>query len=138
MKKFIWLFFCLTVLVLLFNSCKKTPGQGGNAQIKGKVWTEDWDDPFFTYISHEYPSANQTVYLYFGDDTSPGTSVKTNDTGEFEFKYLRKGDYKVVVWSKAKQNSSNLNDPKTIAVEAKVTLAKRRDVKDVGTLTIKD
>jgi hypothetical protein len=138
MKKIIRLFFCLTCLVLLFNSCKKTPGQGGNAQIKGKVWTEDWDDPFFTYISHEYPSANQTVYLYFGNDASPGTSVKTNDNGEFEFKYLRKGDYKIVVWSKAKQNSSNLNDPKTIAVEAKVTLAKRRDVKDVGTLTIKD
>ncbi len=56
MKKLIQLLFCLSFVAFLFNSCKKTPGEGGNAQIKGKVWTEDWDDPFFTYISHEYPS----------------------------------------------------------------------------------
>ena len=137
MRRIFISFFSAAVLILSFNSCKKTPGQGGNAQITGKVWTEDWDDPFFTYIIHKYPGANVTVYLYFGDDLSPGTSEKTNDKGEFQFKYLRKGNYRVSVYSKIKQDPLNTNSPKTEAINANLTLSKRKEIKDVGTLLIK-
>ena len=137
MKKIIPLLFSLSLSLMLFNSCKKTPGEGGSAQIQGKVWTEDWDDPFFTYIIHQYPSADEKVYLFFGDDLSPGTSTRTNGNGEFEFKYLRKGKYKVVVYSKVKQDPMVMNSPKTIAVEATADLSKSKDSKDVGTLIIK-
>ena len=137
MKKIISLLLSLSLVFILCNSCKKTPGQGGNASIKGKVWTEDWDDPFFTYIVHQYPSVNEIVYLFFGDDLSPGTSTRTNGNGEFEFKYLRKGKYKVVVYSKVKQDPMVVNSPKTVAVEATLDLTKSKDVQDIGTLTIK-
>lgn len=137
MKKTILTLLLISLLAGI-HSCKKTPGEGGNAQITGKVWTEDWDNPNFTYIVHEYPGANVNVYIYFGDDLSPGESVKTNANGEFQFKYLRKGDYKIVVYSKTKQDPSSLSSPSTIPIEVKATLSKRKEIKDVGTLTIKE
>src|ERR1700740_2320820 len=88
-RKSISPFFCFAAL-LAVSSCKKTPGEGGNAQIKGTYWVRNYD-PFFQFVQGRYPAVNTTVYLFFGDDTSPGTTVKTNANGEFEFKYLRKG-----------------------------------------------
>jgi len=128
----------LVPVFFVLNSCKKTPGEGGNAQITGKVWTEDWDDPFFTYIIHEYPASNINVYIFFGDDTSPGESVKTNSDGEFQFKWLRKGKYRIVAYSKIKQDPNNVNSPKEEAVEVTVEITKKRDIKDAGTLTVKN
>ena len=42
--------FVLPVLVftLIFTSCKKEPGPGGRATIKGKVYAEYWDKYFVT------------------------------------------------------------------------------------------
>lgn len=126
--------FVLTGLVILFSvsSCKKTPGEGGNAQITGTYWVRNYD-PYFQFVQGRYPAVNSTVYLFFGDDTSPGTSTKTNANGEFEFKYLRKGKYKVVAYSKQLQSSSA---PAEFAVETIVNIAKRKEIKDIGLDTI--
>jgi hypothetical protein len=137
MKRHFSILSLLFAFFMLFNSCKKTAGQGGNAQITGKIWVQDWDDPYFTYILHEYPGANVTVNLYFEDDLSPGATEKTNDQGEFQFKFLRKGNYKVSVYSKIKQDPLNVNSPKVEAIESKLTLNKRKEISDIGTLTIK-
>lgn len=120
-------------ILWMFNSCKKTPGEGGNAQIKGTYWVRNYD-PFFTIVQGRYPAVNTTVYLFFGDDTSPGTSAKTNENGEFEFKYLRKGKYRVVAYSK--QFQSTTSTPNEYAVETIVNIAKRKEVKDIGLDTL--
>jgi hypothetical protein len=115
------------------NSCKKTPGEGGNAQIKGTFWVRNYD-PFFTIVQGRYPAVNTSVYLFFGDDVSPGTSTKTNANGEFEFKYLRKGKYRVVAYSKQFQNTTST--PNEFPVEVIVNLSKRKEIKDIGLDTL--
>jgi hypothetical protein len=131
-KNIIYIFFGF-VLILNFNSCKKTPGEGGNATIKGTFWDRNHDQ-FFTYVTGRYPSVNTTVYIFFGDDVSPGTSVKTNSNGEFEFKYLRKGKYRIVAYSKQVQSSSST--PKEFPIETIVNINKRKEVKDIGLDTL--
>ena len=86
------------LLTSLF-SCKKTAGSGGKAGIKGKVWVEDWNTSY-TIKNGEYAGVDLDVYIIYGDDVSYGDRTKTSYTGEFEFKYLRKGKYKVYVYSK--------------------------------------
>ncbi|MBC7695876.1 MAG: carboxypeptidase regulatory-like domain-containing protein [Burkholderiales bacterium] len=121
------------VLILNIISCKKTPGEGGNATIKGAFWDRNHDQ-FFTYVTGRYPAVNATVYLFFGEDSSPGTSVKTNSNGEFEFKYLRKGKYRVVAYSKQIQSTSST--PKEFPVETILNISKRKEVKDIGLDTL--
>lgn len=124
---------CCFAVFMAISSCKKTPGQGGNASIKGVLWLRNYD-PFFTIVKGRYPAINKTVYLFFGDDTSPGTSVNTNENGEFEFKYLRKGKYRVIFYSTQYQSTNTT--PNVFPVEHLVELAKRKEVKDIGLDTI--
>lgn len=127
----------LLLLILILGalvSCQKTPGQGGNAQITGTYWTRK-HDPFYTVVTGRYPAINQSVYLFFGDETSPGTSVKTNDKGGFQFNYLRKGKYRVVAYSKQYQPSGS-NLPNEFAVETVVNIDTRKQIKNIGLDTL--
>lgn len=128
-------FYTSLLLVSSLLSCKKTPGEGGNAQIKGKYWVKKYD-AFFTNVTGEYPAINQTVYLYFGEDASPGTSVKTNENGEFSFTYLRKGSYRVVAYSQRAQGGNGTSLPKDSAVETIVNIGERKAIKDIGQYTL--
>lgn len=93
----------LTVLliVLVIASCKKPPGEGGKASIKGTLLAEDWNSSF-TIKNSEYPAYDEDVYIIYGDDVSYSDKTKSNYNGEYEFKYLRKGKYKIYVYSKDK------------------------------------
>lgn len=130
-KKIVPVLFCIAILLANY-SCKKTPGEGGNAQIKGTYWVRNYD-PFFQFVQGRFPAVNTTVYLFFGDDVSPGTSVKTNANGEYEFKYLRKGKYRVVAYSKQLQGSSTPNE---FPVEMTVNITKHKEIKNVGLDTL--
>ena len=121
------------VLLISLYSCKKTPGYGGNATIKGTFWARNYD-VYRSYVTGRYPAVNTTVYLFFGDDVSPGTSATTNSIGEFEFKYLRKGKYKVVAYSKQRQSTAST--PNVFPVEHIVDITKRMEVKNIGLDTL--
>lgn len=125
----------ISFILLLANiySCKKTPGQGGNATIRGTYWVRNYD-VFRTYVTGRYPAVNTSVYLFFGDDVSPGASETTNANGEFEFKYLRKGKYKVVAYSKQRQSTPST--PNVFPVEHDVNITKRKEVKNIGLDTL--
>ncbi len=92
-----------------FSSCKKAAGEGGTSSITGKVWAEDWNTAFTTK-NGEYNAADEDVYIIYGDDLSYGDKTKTNYNGEFSFKYLRKGKYRVYVYSKDKTLTSQSGD----------------------------
>ncbi len=81
--------------------CKKSAGEGGKSSIKGSLLVEDWNSGF-TIKNGEYPGADEDVYIIYGDYVSYNDKTKTNYNGEFEFKYLRKGSYKIYVYSKDK------------------------------------
>lgn len=81
-------------LVVLF-SCKKPAGEGGNSSIRGRIWVKDYP------TLNEYAATDEDVYIIYGDDISYGERLRTNYEGYYEFKYLRKGKYKIYAYSMA-------------------------------------
>ncbi|MES2678806.1 MAG: hypothetical protein V4635_02930 [Bacteroidota bacterium] len=109
----------ITILLLIgaalfFGACKKRAGEGGTSSIKGRVWAEDWNAAF-TVKNGEYAGADEDVYIIYGDDVSYGDKTKANYNGEFEFKYLREGKYRVYVYSKDKTLTSQSGDTSVIS-----------------------
>lgn len=111
------LIFVLSVLLFWgITSCKKTAGSGGNSSIHGKVWAKDYP------TLAEYPATEKDVYIIYGDDLSYGDRVRTNYDGVFEFKYLRKGKYKVYTYSK---KITNQQLDSAVVVEVEITSSKQ-------------
>ncbi len=130
-KKLLVLAFILSAFILI--SCKKTPGFGGNARIRGKVYVKQYD-PFFVYQESEYFGPNIAVQITFGDDISPDATENTNANGEFEFQYMRTGKYTVNVYSKVLKDS--LHPSGLVPVDTTFTINNSHDIVDLGTLTI--
>jgi hypothetical protein len=120
-----------TAMLIMCVSCSKEPGEGGNATITGKVWVKDYNSTF-TILQEEYYAQDEDVYIVFGDDVSYGDHVKTLYNGSFEFKYLRKGDYHVYVYSKDSTNTTNAMIP----VIRNVTIDKRNETVEVPMIVI--
>lgn len=78
------------------SGCKKPAGPGGKATIKGKVYAYDFDNTQRFLISKGY-SADEKVYIMYGNENTIGNDVRTSADGSFEFKYLNKGHYKIFV-----------------------------------------
>ena len=132
MKKSILKLVAITVVIFLFNSCKKEAGEGGNSSIRGKVWVVNYNATF-TSINNEYVGADEYVYIIYGSDVSYGDRTKTNPEGAFEFKYLREGSYTVYVYSKDKTQASPSGQ---VAVKVGTSISKEEQVVDLGTITI--
>jgi hypothetical protein len=114
------------------SACKKPAGPGGYASIKGTVWVEDWNTTFTLKIS-EYAGADEDVYIIYGDETGYGDHIKTDYNGEFEFKYLRQGKYKVYVYSKDK----TLQAPSgKVAVVSEIEITDKKQNADLGQIII--
>lgn len=127
--------FLLIVVCISFFSCKKPAGSGGNSSIKGTVWVLDYDKNL-TSIQYAYAGVDVEVYVIYGDDVTAGDKVNTNAAGEFEFKYLRKGNYKIYAISKEKIGTTN--DSKDQAVSIDVTISKNKSTVEAGQITIKN
>jgi len=98
MKKLLLFALPLSIAILI-SSCSKEPGVGGNATIHGKVYAKYYNKLFTVYLGEGY-SGDNDVYIIYGDDQSYGDRTRTSYDGTYEFKYLRKGKYKVYVYSK--------------------------------------
>ena len=121
----------LTILVS-FYSCEKEAGIGGTGEIKGTI-TVRLFDPEFKVLQASYPAANKSVYILYGDETTISDNTKTSDSGEFSFKYLREGNYKVFAYSE----SSLENSPsESVTVEKEVSLSSNKDEIDIGDMVI--
>lgn len=124
----------LFIIPLLFSlSCKKTAGEGGRAKITGKIWVEDWDKNFLVK-QFEYAGSDEDVYIIYGDHLSEDDKVAANANGEFEFKYLRKGKYKVYIFSDKKQTTTSQSPQEAIIKEIEIKSTK--ETVDLGTITI--
>lgn len=119
----------LLLLTLMAGSCRKGPGEGGNSSINGYIHVIEMN-AFLTDTFGEYPGVDEWVYIIYGDDISYGDRTRANYEGRFEFKYLRKGDYKVYVYS----DDTTLAGTK--AIIKNVTINKNKETVDAGTFTI--
>lgn len=98
----------LTLMGVLW-ACKKAPGEGGKATINGKIWVEDWNNAF-TIKNGEYAGYDRDVYIIYGEAGGYSDRTRANYSGEFEFRYLRKGKYKIYVYSKDNTLTSQSGD----------------------------
>lgn len=104
----------LSALILAIGacqSCKKPPGPGGRATIKGTVFKKDFDSQYRYQISSG-PASGQKVNIIYGS-TVVGKNVTTDEKGNFEFRFLNRGHYRVFVNSidtsyKMKGNKTNI------------------------------
>jgi hypothetical protein len=92
------IFQSLTIALLLtgFTGCEKPPGPGGKATIKGKVYMVDYDNSQYYPYGEGY-AAGERVYICYGNDNIVGNDVRTGINGEFEFRHLNKGKYRIFV-----------------------------------------
>ena len=90
--------------ISLFVACKKGPGIGGRASIKGTVYARNYNNSFVAVDSGYIGDVK--VFIKFGDNPGVGDNVDTDNTGTFVFPYLRKGDYTVYVFSKVLTNNT--------------------------------
>lgn len=107
----------LIVSAILF-SCKKGPGSGGRASIKGTIFARNYSN---TYIKTDSGFlGGQKVYIKYGDEPGISDNTDTDPNGEFYFNYLREGKYTLVVYSK--QLTNNVLDSaiiKTVEITSK-------------------
>lgn len=141
MKKHIIVFAFLFPFLLLNNSCKKAAGTGGRASIKGKIWVRQYKSiDFSTPLFAQYEGTNQTVHIIYGDNLGEDNHATTDYNGSFEFQYLRKGNYKVYVYSAdsavcSTQGANALYVPQKEIVQD-VNITDRKQILDLGTITI--
>lgn len=132
MIKFINTVLIIALVSFLF-ACKKPAGTGGNSTIKGTIWVYDYDKNM-NVLQYQYVGVDVEVYIIYGDEAVEGDKVNTNSKGEFEFNYLRKGNYTIYAVSKEKIGTSN--DSKDVAVSVETTITKNKSTVDVGQINI--
>lgn len=125
----------LYICLFLIYSCKKGPGEGGNSSIHGTVRTVTYNDPFFEFPLDTFSSIDEDVFIIYGDDVSFSDKTQTNYEGKFEFKYLREGDYKIYVYSKARKDSFPSGK---VAVIKEIEVNGKKKSIDAGLIEIKD
>jgi hypothetical protein len=131
--------------VIGITACKKTAGEGGRSTLKGTIYTKNYNSNFSTLLG-TYPGADVDVYIIYGDDATFGDRTRSGPDGVFEFKYLRKGSYKVYVYSHDSvatvgppysMTNPNVNAP-DMAVFKTGELTKKKETLDLGTFQIYD
>ncbi len=113
-----------SIVAVSILSCKKGPGSGGRANITGKVYGITWNQSMTIAQDTGY-IGGQNVYLIYGTDAVYSENMKTTYDGTYDFKYLRKGHYKLYTYTRVSQyvDSSivkeiDVNDKKqTVQVE---------------------
>ncbi|MDD5571343.1 MAG: hypothetical protein PHD97_09355 [Bacteroidales bacterium] len=127
---------CLIILFCasVFVSCKKEPGDGGNASIRGKVYAKYYDKYFNNLLGEGY-APEKDIYIIYGDEPTFSDRTRTNYDGTYEFKYLRKGKYKIYVYS-LDSTVITYSDYHAVSVEAEIT--KNKQTIEVPDLVIID
>jgi hypothetical protein len=114
--------------------CTRTPGEGGQAVIHGKIEVEQRLVITNPSGAVRAPAADEDVFIIYGDRVGPDDRVQTNFDGEFSFYGMRTGDYTVYVYSEDTMPAFN-NAPK-VAIIRDLTITSRDEEYDLGTLRI--
>lgn len=115
-------------------SCNKEPGEGGTSSIQGKVLATYYNETFTAQLGESY-APDKDVYIVYGDDATYSDKQKTNYDGSFEFKYLRKGKYRIYAYSK---DTTLTNPTGKFAVYADVEITKKGETVVVSDIKIAD
>jgi hypothetical protein len=127
--------FYILILIALLSSCKKEAGVGGTGTIKGKILVKDYNGNVFS--GNTFDGADYDIYIIYGGTNSYyDDKITSSYDGSFEFRYLRKGDYKIFVYSQDVDGSSTTGSIEPVFSSA--TLSSNNETVDVGTIEIND
>jgi len=113
----------ISCILLLFWSCKKEPGVGGNGSITGKIIAHNYNATF-TSLLGIYPAADHYVYIVYGDKVGYDKRIKTDYNGFYRFPFLYPGKYTIYTYS-ADNTGTQLSGQITIKQE--IQLSKNQD-----------
>ena len=86
-----------SVVLVVFSACSKYEGQGGAATIKGVVIEQRYNS--LGNVIASYPAPDQDVFIIYGADNSfYDDDIKTSYDGSYEFRYMRKGTYRIFTY----------------------------------------
>ncbi len=122
----------LTLLILGLHSCKKYPGDGGMAAIKGKIYVREYNESY-TQLLDEYYVGGEDVYIIYGDNEIYDDNVETNYDGSFIFKELRKGNYTIFVYT---EDSTFTVPGGQYPIFQEVEITGRKEIVDIGEIEI--
>ncbi|MBP8824632.1 MAG: carboxypeptidase regulatory-like domain-containing protein [Flavobacteriales bacterium] len=118
---------CLSLLIA--PGCKKEEGEGGKAVIKGTVLRQDVN-AVGNPIGAPYPYHDQRVYIIYGDNEFQDDDVRTGPDGNYEFRWLRPGDYTIYTFGECDCPG------KSITVSHRVSIDGKKDEVVVPTITV--
>ena len=124
----------LTVMVFAFSGCDKTEGTGGAATIEGKVEVQDYTTTGSPNGTPQ-PAMDVKVSLIYGNGTTYSDDFNTSFDGSYRFSNLKKGTYKVFVYSDIVPEPAN--PPKEEVVLETVTITDKKGTVSVPTMSIK-
>jgi len=130
MRKYHFVIACGILLVIA--ACKKGPGEGGSSHIKGKVLLLDYNGNY-PVLDTMYYKSEEDIYIVYGEGSTYDERFRTSYDGSYEFKYLRKGTYKVFVYS---DDSTGLSPSGRIEVLRTIEIDENRKTYMVPDLVI--
>lgn len=86
----------LIVAGLALNACQKDPGSGGTGTIRGKIYGINIRNG--ARVDSGYVG-DIRVFIHYGDNTWADDETRSSYTGDFQFKWLNKGKYKISIIS---------------------------------------
>lgn len=122
----------LLVVLFLFvlGSCDKEPGDGGSSEIRGSVVQRDYI--LFPGIYTDGPAQELDVYICYGtDDNAIDDRTRTSFDGSFKFSGLRKGDYRIFIYT---EDTALTNYGNQIPVQVDTRIDKNHSNRDLGVL----
>lgn len=124
------LFFSAILILTIFLSCNKNPGEGGTSSITGKVWVVDLNGSGDTVA--QYYALDQDVYILYGeDDQTYDEDFSTSLDGSYAFHNLTPGKYTVFAYSKCEACPSGLE-----VVQKSVEITEKKQTVTVEDLVI--
>jgi hypothetical protein len=126
---------CLVFTGLLFNGCSKTEGTGGAATIEGKIMIQDYSQSTGLPNGAPYEGYDEDVYLVYGNGSTYSDDFKTSFDGSYRFTNLKKGTYKLFIYSDIVPEPSD--PPKQEALIEVITITDKKGIATVPTITIK-
>ena len=123
--------------VLLLSTCSKEPGEGGRAEIVGRVMTQLYQNNANDVpIGEPYPTPEHRVYIIYGNGNYHDDDVRTGADGGFRFSGLRPGTYKIYTVSEVFRLPT-VTPSGTEVVMRTVEIKERKGTVNIGDLNIK-
>lgn len=119
-------------IVGLLSACSVDEGKGGLASIQGVVMTQNINS-LFEKSGNPYPTADENVFISYGNSELADDKTPTNGNGVFKFSYLTKGDYTLFVYSD--DTVSNVKAPQLCFTQS-VSLDKKKTEASLDTFII--